>query len=152
MKNEPQQPLITLVVALKQGVPVLVETLTSLDEILELEMALMSQESEPLKRVQAYRQKQIAESEEFADFVEGLLSQPFVKPEVQEHAIQWFKSRMKIEAYQKAEDEASRIIAQYAFQIYLADQDKIDFFLTGPKAKVRVRIIDIEKQKLQNAA
>jgi hypothetical protein len=152
MKTNPQQPLITLVVRLEDPDPTLVETLTSLDEILELEMALMKQPDDPLKPVQEYRQKQIAESEEFADFVEGLLSQPFVKPEVQEHAIQWFKSRMKIEAYQKAEDEASRIIAQYAFQVYVGDRQKTDFFLTGPKAKVRIRVIELPAMASQKAA
>ncbi|MBS1959981.1 MAG: hypothetical protein JST80_10945 [Bdellovibrionales bacterium] len=130
----------------------LTETLTSSEEILELELAIMNQDPEPLKRVHDFRAKQVADEEEFADFVEGLLSQPFVKPEVQEHAVQWFKSRSKIETYQKAEDDASRIIANYAFQIYCSDSAKIDFMLAGPRAKVRVRIIDLTELFNRRAA
>jgi hypothetical protein len=138
-----EQPTIAIVVTRHGGEPVLTETLTSAEEILELEMALLSQDPEPLKRVQLYREKMKAEDEDFADFVEGVLSQPFVKQDVQEHAVQWFKSRAKIESFQKAEDEASRVIAQYAFQVFSEDPAKTDFLLAGPKARVRIRVIEI---------
>jgi hypothetical protein len=152
MKTTAEQPTIALVVARHQGELVLTDTLTSSEEILELELALMNRDVDPLKRVQDYRQKQAVEEEEFADFVEGLLSQPFVKPEVQDHAVQWFKSRSKIETYQKAEDEASRVIANYAFQVFSSDPSKTDFLLAGPRAKVRVRIIDLSQLFAQRAA
>jgi hypothetical protein len=152
MPDAPGQPTIALIVTRYQGEPVLADTLTSSEEILELELAVKNRDPEPLKRVQDFRSKQVTEDEEFADFVEGLLSQPFVKPDVQEHAVQWFKSRSKIEAYQKAEDEASRVIAQYAFQIYMNDPDKTDFLLTGPRAKVRIRIIELNHSQYRNAA
>lgn len=152
MKTTAEQPTIALVVARHRGELVLTDTLTSGEEILELELALLNEDVDPMKRVQDYRIKQSQEEEEFADFVEGLLSQPFVKPEVQEHAVQWFKSRAKIETYQKAEDEASRVIAQYAFQIFSADPSKTDFLLAGPRAKVRVRVIDLTHIKEQRAA
>jgi hypothetical protein len=134
------------------GEPVLAETLTSPEEILELEMAMINRDPEPLKRVVAFRDRQKAEDEEFADYVEGLLSQPFLKPEVQEHAVQWFKSRSKIETYQKAEDEASRVIAQYAFQVFSEDPAKTDFLLAGPKARVRIRVIDLSGYRPSLAA
>lgn len=143
MKATSEQPTIALVVTRNQGQPVLNETLTSSEEILELEMAMINHDPEPLKRVYDFRSKQASDEEEFADFVEGLLSQPFVKPEVQDHAVQWFKSRAKIETFQKAEDDASKVIANYAFQIYCGDPSKTDFMLAGPRAKVRVRIIDL---------
>ena len=130
----------------------LAETLTNLDEIIELERALMNRDPQPLKKVEEYRLKQASEDEEFADFVEGLLSQPFLKPEVQEHAVQWFKSRVKIEGYQRAEDEASRVIAQYAFDIYSADLERTDFLLTGPKAKVRIRVFHLDEKADRKAA
>ena len=152
MPDAPGQPTIALIVTLYQGSPVLADTLTSSEEILELELAVKNRDPEPLKRVQDFRSKQFSEDEEFADFVEGLLSQPFVKPDVQEHAVQWFKSRSKIEAYQKAEDEASRVIAQYAFQIYMNDTEKTDFLLTGPRAKVRIRVIELKHTQYKNAA
>lgn len=148
-----EQPTIALIVSSNHPAsPTLYEALTSADEILELELALRNADPDPLKRVHDYRLKQQIDDEEFADFVESLLSQPFVKPEVQEHAVQWFKSRAKIEAYQKAEDNASRIIAMYAFEIYRNNPTKTDFFLAGPKAKVRIRVIELQEDKQEGAA
>lgn len=147
-----EQPTIAIVVTRHGGEPVLTETLTSSEEILEMELAIQSRDPEPLKRLQEFRSKQHSEEEEFADFVEGLLSQPFVKPDVQEHAVQWFKSRAKIEAYQKAENEASRVIALYAFQVYASDSSKVDFMLAGPRARVRVRVIDLSSLQHSMAA
>jgi hypothetical protein len=148
----PGQATIAIVVVRHEGEPVLAETLTSVDEILEMELAIRNQDPEPLKRLQEFRKKQAAEEEEFADFVEGLLSQPFVKPDVQDHAVQWFKSRAKIEAFQKAEDEASRLIANYAFQVFTSDPNQTDFMLAGPKARVRVRVIDLSQHQFPMAA
>jgi hypothetical protein len=147
-----EQPTIAIVVTRDGGEPILADTLTSPEEILELEMAMINREPEPLKRVEAFRTKQRADDEEFADYVESLLSQPFLKPEVQEHAVQWFKSRSKIESYQKAEDEASRVIAQYAFQVFSDDPAKTDFLLAGPKARVRIRVIDLSGYRPSLAA
>jgi hypothetical protein len=147
-----EQPTIAIVVTRNGGEPVLTETLTSAEEILELELALINKEPEPLKRVLEFRERQKAEDEEFADFVEGILSQPFLKPEVQEHAVQWFKSRGKIETYQKAEDEASTVIARYAFQLFSEDPKKTDFMLAGPKARVRIRVIDLTSYSENQAA
>ena len=141
-----EQPTIAIVVTRNGGEPVLKETLTSAEEILELEMALINRDADPLKRVHEYRIKQAAEDEDFADFVEGILSQPYVKQDVQDHAIQWFKSRAKIESFQKAEDDASRVIAQYAFQVFAEDHAKTDFLLAGPRARVRIKVIDLSSQ------
>lgn len=150
--SETQQPTIAIIVIRKDGVPILTETLTSSEEILELELAMMNREPNPLRRVQEYRSKQTGEDEEFADFVEGLLSQPFVKPDVQAHAVQWFKSRVKIESFQKAEDDASRVIASYAFQVYSNDPTKTDFMLAGPRAKVRIKVVDLSYYQKPMAA
>lgn len=148
-----EQPTIALVVSsTEEQKPTLFEALTSAEEILELELALKNSDPNPLMRVHEYRKKQLNEDEEFADFVEGLLSQPFVKPEVQDHAVQWFKSRAKIESYQKAEDQASRIIAQYAFEIFQNNPEKTDFFLAGPRARVRIRVIHVQGMSKEQAA
>lgn len=147
-----EQPTIAIVVTRQGGMPVLTETLTSAEEILEMELAIKNRDPEPLRRLSEYRNRNVSEEEEFADFVEGLLSQPFVKPDVQDHAVQWFKSRAKIEAYQKAEDDASRVIANYAFQVFMNDSTKTDFMLAGPKARVRVRVIDLSHLHFPMAA
>ena len=152
MKQVNEQPTIALIVTRNQGEPVLAETLTSAEEILELELAMMNRDPEPLKRVEEYRSKQTHEEEEFADFVEGLLSQSFVKADVQEHAVQWFKSRAKIESYQKAEDDASRTIALYAFQVFVTDPKRTDFMLAGPRSKVRIKVIDLDLSQYRNVA
>ncbi len=147
-----EQPTIAIVVTRHEGELVLTETLTSSEEILEMELALRNRDPEPLRRLLEFRMRHTSEEEEFADFVEGLLSQPFVKPDVQDHAVQWFKSRAKIESYQKAEDDASRVIAQYAFQVFMQDQEKTDFLLAGPKARVHIRIIDLSRLDFPMAA
>jgi hypothetical protein len=147
-----EQPTIALIVANTNGETILAETLTDSDEIQEMELAMQNQEENPLRRVLEFRGKQISEDEEFADFVEDLLSQPFLKPDVQEHAVQWFKSRAKIESYQKAEDEASKVIARYAFQVYVTDPARTDFLLAGPRAKVRIRVIQVDPKDMNLAA
>jgi hypothetical protein len=152
MKKADQPTIALIVSSTNQQKPILREAITSADEILELELALMNADPDPLKRVHDFRTKQMIEDEEFADFVEDLLSQPFLKPDVQEHAVQWFKSRAKIEAYQKAEEGASKVIAMYAFEIYQNNPEKTDFYLAGPKAKVRIRIIQIQPNDLNEAA
>lgn len=148
-----EQPTIALVVSsTDEQKPTLFEALTSAEEILELELALKNSDPNPLMRVHEYRKKQLDEDEDFADFVEGLLSQPFVKPEVQDHAVQWFKSRAKIEAFQKAEDQASKVIALYAFEIFQNNPEKTDFFLAGPRARVRIRVIQVQGASRDQAA
>src|SRR4051812_4735027 len=54
-----------------------------------------------LSAVYEHRMTQSQEDNEFGDYIEELLSQPFVRPEVQEHAVAWFKSKIRIEQYQK---------------------------------------------------
>ena len=152
MKQPSEQPTIALIVTRISGETVLAETLTDAGEIQEIETAMHDRDPHPLRRVHEFRAKQMSEEEEFADFVEGLLSQPFVKPDVQEHAVQWFKSRTKIEAYQKAEDDASRVISQYAFQVFSSDPKRTDFMLAGPRAKVRIKVIQVDAAAFQQAA
>ena len=63
--KDSEQPTIALVVSsTDKETPVLFEALTSADEILELELALMSADPNPLKRVHDFRQKQLMEDEE----------------------------------------------------------------------------------------
>ena len=40
-----------------------------------------------------------------------------MRPEVQEHGLQWLRSKIRIEQYQRTETEAAKIIAKYALQI-----------------------------------
>jgi hypothetical protein len=131
---------VALVVQLREGSCELVATLSDDREIEVLEASLASGDDDPLGRVQAERQRQEREDGEFGDYVEDLLSHPFQKKEVREHGLQWLKSKLRIEAYQRKENEAASIIAQYALEVFMQQPDKMDFFLAGPNAQVRVQI------------
>ena len=62
---------------------------------------------------------------------------------------------MRIEEYQKSEAEATRIIAQYAHKLYEDDKARNDYILSGPSAKVRIRVFivkDAEQSLTKRAA
>ncbi len=118
--------------------PEVVEVLSDNREIQMLEEDMS--ESNPLRRIHEHRDTQAREDADFADYVEDLLSQPFLKPEIQAHGVQWLKSKIRIEQYQKSEAEAAHIIAEYAIKVYAENPERRDFFLAGPKAQVRVRV------------
>jgi hypothetical protein len=139
---------IALIVRKESDSPKLVETLSDDREITLLESALGGGSEDPLQTVYEARQKQIKEENEFGDYIEDLLSQPFVKPEIQEHAVQWFKSKIRIEQYQKTEVEAAAVIADYAYQIFKDDPTRTDFFLSGPTTMVRVRVFVLAKDRV----
>jgi hypothetical protein len=144
---------IALIVRSLQGTsPQLVDVLSDDREISLLESEVGSGEQDPLKRVYEFRSHQAREDDEFADYVEDLLSQPFVKPEIQEHGVQWLRSKMRIEQFQKNEAEAAKVIAQYALKVFSTDPERRDFLLAGPRAQVRVRVFVVEAQVLDNAA
>ena len=146
-------PTIALAVSFKDGSPRLVDTISDSREILILEEALELGADDALQVVYDHREKQSREDNEFSDYVENLLSKPFLKDDVQKHGIQWLKSRMRIDQFQKDEAEAAKVIANYAFEIFSEDQQLKDFFLAGPKAQVRVRVFVIpsDMKRLQSA-
>jgi hypothetical protein len=137
-------PTIALAVEIKNGTPVLLETISDSHEIQLLEQSVQRGEDNPLSRIHAHREKQSQEDNEFSDYVEDLLSKPFLKTEVQKYGVQWLKSRIRIEQFQQDEKEAAKIIAEYAFKIFSEETALRDFFLAGPKAQVRVRVIVVQ--------
>lgn len=100
---------------------------------------------DPLKQIYEMRERQTKEDEEFGNYVEDLLTNPFLRKDIQAHAVQWLRSKIRIEEYHHCERDAMRVIAEYAFQIYRQDPAKRDFFLAGPVAKVRVRIFELKE-------
>lgn len=134
---------IALVIRFDHRSPVLVDSLSDDREIAMLEAAMGSGKTDPLETVYSMRFRQAKEDEEFGNYVEELLSQPFIRPEIQEHGIQWLKSKIRIEQYQKCEAEATQVIAGYAFKVFQENPKKKDFFLAGPTAKVRIRIFTL---------
>lgn len=141
---------VALVVDYCQSIPSLIEIISDDHEIQLLESAYHHGESNPLELIYAHRKKQSEEDDDFGNYVEELLSQPFVRPEIQDHGVQWLKSKMRIEQYQRSEAEAAKVIAAYALKIIEEDRAKTDFFLAGPTTMVRVRVF--EAQALEKAA
>ncbi len=124
----------------------LVEVISNDQEIDILEAAIDAGEPEPLELVKDHRLLQNREEEEFGNYIEQLLSQRFLNPEIQEHGVRWFKSKIKIEKYQKTEVQAANVIADYAYKVFLTDPAKTDFFFASPSSKVRVRIFVMQPE------
>jgi len=144
---------VALVVRYNGEVPTLIDILSDDREITLLKAGFDLGEIDPLKRVYEHRAQQVKEEDDFGDYVEDLLSQPFLRPEIQEHGVQWLRSKIRIEQYQKSEQEAARIIADYAYKVFQEDQSRTDFFLAGPTTKVRIRVFVIrEAEPLSRAA
>ena len=131
---------VALVVRFEQGAPQLVDRISDEQEIEALENAFRESEEDPLSHVYGLRARIQQEDEEFGDYVETLLSQPFLRPEVREHGLQWLKSKLRIEEFRKNEAEATRTIAEYAFRLYEGNPEREEFFLAGPAARVRIRV------------
>ena len=141
---------VALVVDYGRSAPSLIDIISDDHEIRLLESAYKHGETDPLELVYAHRVKQAQEDDEFGNYVEELLSQPFVRTEIQDHGVQWLKSKLRIEQYQKSEAEAAKVIATYALKIIEEDRAKTDFFLAGPTTMVRVRVF--ETKALEKAA
>ena len=131
---------VALIVRKEQKSQGLVEVISDEREIAAYEAALAVGDSQPLDRVHEHRVRQLEEDNSFADYVEELVSQPFQKQEIREHGVQWLKSRIRIEEFQRSESEAAQIIAKFAFQLFSDDPEKVDFFLSSPTAQVRIRV------------
>ncbi|MGK5089525.1 hypothetical protein WDW86_18390 [Bdellovibrionota bacterium FG-2] len=143
--------VVALVVDYENDSPRLLEIISDDREISVLETACGEGNPDPLQKLEQKRQKVAIEEEEFANYVEELLSQPFLRPEIQDHGVQWLKSKAKIEQYQKNEAEAAKIIADYAFKVFVEDPSKKDFFLVGPSTQVRIRVFSLREKSVQAA-
>ncbi len=112
-------------------------------EIEYLENALRQGDKQPLQEI-LYRRTLINEKEDLqADYVEELLSRPFARPNLQKQAVLWLKSKMKLNTHRQNENQAALVIAEYAYQIYQSNPDRIDFLLAGPNSQVRIRIFPL---------
>jgi len=119
------------------------EILQDATEIDFLESALRSGEKDPLHCIYQQRKIQLQQEIDFEDYVEGLLTQPFLDPVIQEHGVQWFRSKIQIEKYKKSEQQAAQVIAEYALKIYEKDPTRTDFTLVSTQTEVRIRIFTI---------
>jgi hypothetical protein len=145
---------IALAVDYQDGSPKLLDVLSDSREITILESALSHGDGGALQKVYEHREKIAMEDEEFSIYVEDLLSKPFIKTEIQEHGVQWLKSKIRIEQFQKNELDAARVIADYAFEVFRTEHKRDDFMLAGPTSEVRIRVFVLNEQSesFQNAA
>ncbi len=121
----------------------LLDVLQEEHEIEYLAEALTRGEKKPMQEI-LHRRSLINEREEIqADYIEQVLCRPFTQPRLQEQGLLWFKSKIKLDLHRRAELEAAKAIADYAYQIYQTDRSRTDFLLTGPKSQVRVRVFPI---------
>lgn len=120
-----------------------VETFSDEREIATLEKAIESGNPFPLQSVYEFRARTEREDVEFGDYVEDLLCQKAVRPEVQSHGIAWLRSKMKIEEFRRQEREAAEVIANFALAKVKEDPALEDFLLAGPGIQVRIRIFKV---------
>jgi hypothetical protein len=151
-KHPPRIGTVALVVRDSQGKFELIESLSDDAEIETLESALEKGQPDPLASVQRLRQRIAQEDEEFGDYIEELLSQPTVRPEIREHGLKWLRSKMRIEQFQRSEREATEVIAQFAFRVFSQEPERRDFLLAGPNAQVRVRVLTVQAVSAREAA
>lgn len=121
-----------------------VDTFSDEREISALEEAIQAGNPFPLQSVYEYRARSEREDAEFGDYVEDLLCQKAVRPEVQSHGIAWLRSKMKIEQFRRQEREAAEVIASFALAKYKEDPALEDFVLAGPGVQVRIRIFKVK--------
>jgi hypothetical protein len=120
-----------------------IETFSDEREITALEQAIKDGNPFPLQSVYEYRAKAEREDSEFGDYVEDLLVQKAVRPEVQSHGVAWLRSKMKIEQFRQQEREAAEVIANFALAKFKEDPELEDFVLAGPGVQVRIRIFRV---------
>jgi hypothetical protein len=128
-----------------------VETFSDEREIMALERAINEGNPFPLQSVYEFRAQAEREDEQFGDYVEDLLCQKQVRPEVQSHGVAWLRSKMKIEQFRRQEREAAEVIANFALTKYREDPALHDFLLAGPGVQVRIRIFRVRLAPGQSA-
>ncbi|MCM0607343.1 MAG: hypothetical protein KA715_14735 [Xanthomonadaceae bacterium] len=132
--------------------PTVIETLSDDQEIQWVEQKMSCRELALIDELKKLRETRTTEEEQFGDYVEKLLSQPFVDPAISEQGMLWMHSKIKIEKFRKSETEAAKVIAEFAIRFFTENPECEDFYLMGPSAKVRVRIFKLDEQKQQRAA
>lgn len=121
-------------------------------EIEILQEHLTAHSYEAIRTVYEMRKRKCEEEEEFGDSVENLLLNPFLNPEIQHHAVQWFRSKHRIEEYQRNEAEARQVIANYAYLVYCKHPEMADFMIEGRTATVRVKVVLIDAERMMKKA
>jgi hypothetical protein len=136
---------IALIITQEQGSPVLRDTLTSDSEIEFLIASMAKGELDPLGEIHRYRSHVEQQQTIFGDYVEDLLSKPFVEGSLQQQALKWLGAKIKIDQFQLQEKAAAKIISDYAYKLFKVEPAKNDFFIESAHFRIRVRIFTLPK-------
>lgn len=137
---------LVLAVCNEGGQPHFIEAFADDHEIEVFESACRdAKEDHPIQVVKAWRVSRRAEEEQFGDYVEDLLSQPFLRHEVRSHGLQWLSSKMRIDKLSVTEREATKVIAEFAFRVFCDHPEHRQFYLMGNQSKVKVRVFEVPK-------
>jgi len=120
--------------------PLLLDTLLNNYEMILFEKALKEGSLNPLQDVYEFRTRQSAQDDEIGNYVERILSNPFLSPHLQEQGVRWLKSKIKLENFEKTEKKAAQVIAEYACKIFETDPHKTEFLLSSTTSQVLIRI------------
>jgi hypothetical protein len=139
---------VALAVRCLQDRPQIVEILSDEQEIEILEASFKEGlKIESLEKIYEYRRRLNEQEEQFGNYVEDLLAHPFIRKEIRDHGLQWLKSKMRIEQYEKTEKEAAQVIADFAMKVFASNPSKTDFMIAGPKSQVRVLVFVLPETK-----
>lgn len=122
------------------------DVLSDQEDIDVLQEAVESGNADPHRFVLEERKRREQEDEDFGDYVEALLCNPFLRSDVKDHGLKWLKSKVRIEQFRRSEEDAATVIAEFAFKIFENDRSKVDFFLAGRESEVRVRVFALRGQ------
>jgi hypothetical protein len=139
--------LLILVVEQQVNEFVLVDSFSDQEEIDLLLHSIEKGEEDPLLLVHQFRKKRELEEEEFGDTVEELLQNPFLNTEIRNHGLEWFKSRIRMEKFRSAEQEAREVVSAYAFQLFQKNPRLRDFTLEGQNSAVRVKVLEVLREE-----
>ncbi|MBU6374685.1 MAG: hypothetical protein KGQ59_01700 [Bdellovibrionales bacterium] len=126
------------------GRPFVLESVSDEPEVAFMEQIFADRHPNPVLALKEHRRRQEHEDEAFADYVEGLISAPSCGLRIQDHASQWFKSRIHLEQYRQAEAVARQVIVDFAFRLFCQDPSQTDFTLASSNAEVRVLVYRVD--------
>lgn len=148
----PSGTVLILMGSDEEGRPQILESVSDDPEVSFVEQALAENHPDPVWAIRQRRLLQEEEDERFADYVEGLLSAPACRLDIQGHASQWFRSRINLQEFRRNEAEAREVIARFALQVFCEDPSQTDFILASAQAEVRVVIRVVGQERALQTA
>lgn len=131
---------IALVVTYREQDPILLDSLSDDNEISTLEKSILVGGGHPLEMIYEEREKKRQCDQVMGAALERVIQEKDRPQEVKFYAIDWFKTKSRIDQLLEEEAKSREVIAKFAFQLFCEDHRKKDFFLQGSQVKLRVRV------------